>query len=83
MGKCNIDHSLESVKEKLESQKEYVPANLYTCCKELLDQDLDQHTLNELFHLLKKYDLANAEEKQERQEKIMALINGESFLSND
>ncbi|WP_240375490.1 group-specific protein [Bacillus piscicola] len=73
MSKCNIDHSKSSVLEKLASQKEYLPAAIFTHCQELLEKEADQETLNELFHLLKKYDLADNSEKQERNQKITAI----------
>ncbi|SFE36161.1 FdhD protein [Alteribacillus iranensis] len=73
MGKCNIDHSLDSVREKLESQRSYLPDDVYQHSQTILGENPDQTTLNELFHLLKKYDLADIKEKQERDEKIIAL----------
>lgn len=70
---CNIDHSLEDVKKKLADQKEFLPEELYNGSNQILQRHLDQETLNELFHLLKKYDLASEEERAERDKGIRKL----------
>ncbi len=54
MGKCSIDHSHEDVAQKLESQKEFLPESLTADLQQFLLREHSQHTLNELFHLLKK-----------------------------
>lgn len=41
--------------------------------KQLLKRKPNQSTLNELFHVLKKYDLASDEEKLERNENLKQL----------
>ncbi|GGG14417.1 group-specific protein [Paenibacillus abyssi] len=74
MGTCNIDHSQEDVIQKLESQKEFMPQPLGENVLRFLKNVHDQHTLNELFHLLKKYDLASKEEQEARNEKLLQLI---------
>ncbi|MFC4321595.1 group-specific protein [Litchfieldia salsa] len=73
MSTCKLDHSLEDVLKKLNSQKAYLPSHSYTKCKEILDGDPSQTVLNELFHLLKKYDLAAENEKTIREKKIEIL----------
>ncbi|QQK74753.1 group-specific protein [Salicibibacter cibarius] len=70
---CPIDHTPEQVKEKLDNQHPYLPENIYVKAAHLLNQEQSQETLNELFHLLKKYDLAETRERKERNEKILAL----------
>lgn len=75
MSKCNIDHSHQDVVEKLDSQKEYLTNDLYFETKGYLEVSRPQETLNELFHLLKKYDLAPAEEQLMRDKKIDDLIS--------
>ncbi|WP_096187674.1 group-specific protein [Evansella halocellulosilytica] len=70
---CNIDHSLEDVSKKLESQKEFLPSHIYDAVNVLLSKKPDQQVLNEVFHALKKYDLANDEEKHERNEILNKL----------
>lgn len=75
MSKCNLDHSREDVLKKLESQREFLPSGLYAQTQEYLRQELSQAVLNELFHLLKKYDLISAEEQRERVAKLTELFN--------
>ncbi|AXF56946.1 group-specific protein [Salicibibacter kimchii] len=70
---CPIDHTPEQVKEKLESQHSFLPENIYDKAAGLLAQEQPQETLNELFHLLKKYDLVETRERKERNEQILAL----------
>jgi hypothetical protein len=74
MGKCNIDHSLEDVKNKLEEQSAFLPENVKVQVEESLTNEKSQAFLNELFHLLKKYDLADQREKEDRNTKIINLI---------
>ena len=74
MGKCSIDHSYGDVLNKLESQGDYLPDSLEQDLYKFLQRNLSQETLNELFHLLKKYDLASSEEKIERNEGLQHLM---------
>jgi hypothetical protein len=75
MGTCNLDHSHEDVIQKLESQHNFLPEPIYDDLNRFLKSEHSQHTLNVLFHLLKKYDLASKEEQGERNEKFILLIN--------
>lgn len=74
MSKCNIDHSHQDVMEKFQSQQEFMPSSLVQQINTYLSQNISQENLNELFHLLKKYDLATEEEKEQRNDKINELI---------
>lgn len=74
MGKCNIDHSHEDVVSKFESQKEFLPARLVGKVRQFLENEQSQENLNELFHLLKKYDLVSESEREERDEKLEKLV---------
>jgi hypothetical protein len=74
MGECKLDHSVADVEKKLEEQAPFLPADLTEKLRALLQTDLSQAQCNELFHLLKKYDLASAEERQQREEKMAALL---------
>jgi len=74
MSICNIDHSQEDVLKKLDSQKESLSSDTYHVLKGFLERPRSQETLNELFHLLKKYDLASPDEQLERDKKIDALV---------
>ncbi|UOQ92049.1 group-specific protein [Halobacillus shinanisalinarum] len=74
MRKCNIDHSQEDVVNKLESQKEFLPNHLADGTRDFLQKEHSQETLNDLFHLLKKYDLSSESEQKERNEAIEKMI---------
>lgn len=74
MGACNINHSLTDVQEKLDSQKPYLPEHLIAGLHESLTVNQSQETINEIFHLLKKYDLATEEKQKERNEKLETYI---------
>ncbi|WP_461183663.1 hypothetical protein [Virgibacillus kimchii] len=75
MGVCNIDHSHESVVKKLKDQEAFLPAELNENIYRFLEKDLCQETLNEVFHLLKKYDLASEEERKDRNNKFAAIMD--------
>ncbi|PAV30447.1 group-specific protein [Virgibacillus profundi] len=74
MGVCNIDHSREDVVKKLKSQENFLPEELNKKIHHFLKKEHSQETLNEVFHLLKKYDLAEKSEQEDRNEKFSALI---------
>lgn len=67
---CPIDHTTEEVQNKLEAQQPYLPLEICEGIKRMLDIKQPQERLNELFHLLKKYDLADKEEQLERNTKL-------------
>ncbi|MBB6450101.1 hypothetical protein HNR44_002079 [Geomicrobium halophilum] len=73
MESCPIDHTPEQVKEKLESQQNFLPSEVYEHANQLLKRELSQETLNELFHLLKKYDLAEPQEQEQRNSALLQL----------
>jgi hypothetical protein len=74
MSQCSIDHSLEDVQKKYESQKEFLPIELQALFNTFFSKTQSQETLNEVFHLLKKYDLSNEDEKQTRNEKFLLVL---------
>jgi len=71
---CPIDHTTEEVRQKLEEQKPYLPLEIYEGIKRMLDIDQPQERLNEIFHLLKKYDLAAEDEQLERNTKLHGMF---------
>ncbi|WP_301109900.1 hypothetical protein [Sporosarcina sp.] len=75
MSRCTIDHSHEDTLKKLQEQQEYLPDNLVERCGMFLRKPLGQETLNEVFHLLKKYDLAEEIERLERNRQLEKLLN--------
>ncbi|MFT4415240.1 hypothetical protein ACLM5H_15370 [Fredinandcohnia humi] len=74
MSTCNIDHSKDDVYNKLVNQKQFLPAELFEAANIFLDKETTQQELNELFHLLKKYDLATSEEQEKRNHAIQELV---------
>ncbi|TDL31904.1 group-specific protein [Jeotgalibacillus sp. S-D1] len=74
MGTCSIDHSHQEVVNKLDSQLDFLPSHLYEGAQQFLKTGLRQEELNELFHLLKKYDLVSMEERQMRNKQMEQLI---------
>ena len=74
MGTCNIDHSNNDVMKKFQNQKEYLPETLIDKINNFLEKEQPQEKLNDLFHLLKKYDLASAEERDKRNEKLTGML---------
>ncbi|MEC5425533.1 hypothetical protein QGM71_18805 [Virgibacillus sp. C22-A2] len=75
MGACNIDHSYEDVMKKLKSQEAFLSVELSVKLHHFLERVHPQETMNELFHLLKKYDLSSKEEQEERNNKMISLIS--------
>ncbi len=74
MGKCTIDHTLEDVKQKLAEQSAFMPRELVMEVGDSLSEAANQSYLNEVFHLLKKYDLADVNERETRNEKLSDLV---------
>lgn len=70
MGSCNIDHTQDEVKQKLSEQKPFLPTNVADQLAQALTVDVTQESLNDIFHLLKKYDLATEDEQKEREQKL-------------
>ncbi len=70
VGKCTIDHSYGDVLAKLEDQSDFMPDALVQRTYKFLQQTISQEALNELFHLLKKYDLATDSEREKRNQEI-------------
>lgn len=83
MGKCTIDHSYEDVMTKLENQSAYMPDSLVQEAYGFLHQTITQETLNEIFHLLKKYDLAPEEDRRNRDAELRKLMKELQLEEND
>ncbi|PIE93198.1 group-specific protein [Bacillus fungorum] len=71
---CNIDHSIEDVMNKLESQKSFLSEEMFKVLKEFLQGNHSQEILNDVFHLLKKYDLVGEEERETRNAQLLLII---------
>jgi hypothetical protein len=74
LGECKLNHTKEDVKGKYESQAEFLPEDM----KQLFDQffagEHSQELLNEVFHLLKKYDLVSVDEQIARNERLYLVL---------
>ncbi|MCU5326964.1 group-specific protein [Bacillus wiedmannii] len=71
---CNINHSMEDVMNKLESQKSFLPEVIFKGLKVFLRGNHSQEILNDIFHLLKKYDLVSEEEREMRNTQLLLII---------
>ena len=71
---CNIDHSMEDVMSKLESQKSFLPEVIFKELKVFLRGNHSQKILNDIFHLLKKYDFVSEEEREMRNTQLLLII---------
>jgi citrate synthase len=74
MSTCNIDHSHEDVRKKYEAQSEFLPNGIRDLFAAFFQKEHSQEILNEVFHLLKKYDLADEEEKEERNRRLEFIL---------
>ncbi|MFG6118889.1 hypothetical protein [Thalassobacillus sp. B23F22_16] len=74
MAECNIDHGQDDVKKKLISQEEFLPDELAVKMHIYLKDIRSQEELNDIFHLLKKYDTASEQEREERNEKLRKYV---------
>ena len=74
MGECKLDHSHEDVKKKYEDQSEFLPEELKPLFVSFFAREHTQEILNEVFHLLKKYDLATEEEQNERNNRLYLVV---------
>lgn len=72
---CKLNHSLEDVRQKFESQKEYLPPDMNSSFESFFNHEHTQDLLNDVFHLLKKYDLASEEEKDHRNKRLNMVLN--------
>lgn len=74
MSQCNIDHSQEDVRKKFESQINFLPSEICEPFVEFFQEEHSQEILNEVFHLLKKYDLVSDEEREARNNRILLIL---------
>lgn len=71
---CPIDHSLKDVRNKLTEQQPFLPERLHAGLEAYLTEAISQAALNDIFHLLKKYDLASEAEKKERDKQMEQYV---------
>ncbi|WML45946.1 hypothetical protein [Neobacillus sp. PS3-40] len=74
MSECKVNHSHDDVKNKFESQATFLPDELTSLFKSFFEKEHTQDILNQVFHLLKKYDLASDEEKSGRNNQMYLIL---------
>ncbi|MBP0725762.1 group-specific protein [Bacillus sp. RG28] len=74
MSTCKLNHSTQDVIDKVELQKSHLPEILAEGLFKILQTKPSQVLLNELFHLLKKYDLSSPNEQEIRNNRLSQLI---------
>ncbi|WP_071459610.1 group-specific protein [Bacillus massilinigeriensis] len=74
MSECKMDHSVDDVKKKFAEQKDNLPLDLHPLFQQFLMEEHTQDILNEVFHLLKKYDLASEVERSERNKRLYMVV---------
>lgn len=74
MSECKLDHLQEDVKNKYESQTAFLPEDMKSLFEQFFAKERTQEILNEVFHLLKKFDLASEEEKSERTNRLYMVL---------
>ena len=75
MSECKLDHNHNDVKSKYESQASFLPEEMKPLFTHFFEKEHTQELLNEVFHLLKKYDLASEEEKENRKNRLYLVLN--------
>jgi len=74
MGHCSLDHSLVDVRQKFESQVDFLPDEIKVLFHEFFLKEHSQDILNETFHLLKIYDLVDEGERSARDKQLLLII---------
>ncbi|SDM73862.1 group-specific protein [Bacillus sp. OK048] len=74
MSECKLNHSQEDVKNKFESQAAFLPEDMMPLFKQFFTEEHTQDLLNEVFHLLKKYDLASEDERNARNNRLFLVL---------
>ncbi|MBS4189369.1 group-specific protein [Bacillus sp. FJAT-49705] len=74
MSECKLDHTHDDVIRKFEQQQEYLPEDLKPLLAVFFEKEHTQVLLNEVFHLLKKFDLSSDEEKLERINRLSFIL---------
>jgi hypothetical protein len=74
MSECKLNHSQEDVRNKYESQEAFLPDDMKPLFEQFFSKEHTQDLLNEVFHLLKKYDLASEEDRIERSNRLYMVL---------
>lgn len=74
MSECKLNHSQEDVRNKYDSQEVFLPEDMKSLFEQFFSKEHTQNLLNEVFHLLKKYDLASEEDRNERNNRLYLVL---------
>lgn len=74
MSECKLNHSKSDVQNKYDQQEKYLPEEIRDLLQVFFKKELPQSTLNTIFHLLKKYDLAESSEQERRIEQLKEIV---------
>ena len=74
MGECKVDHSPEDVRNKYANMEPHLPDELKPLFGEFLAGEHTQEIWNEVFHLLKKYDLASGDDREEKNNRLYMVL---------
>jgi hypothetical protein len=74
MSECKLDHSTEDVKNKYDVQSAFLPVDMKPLFNQFFQKEHTQDLLNEVFHLLKKYDLATEDGQRERNNRLYLVL---------
>lgn len=74
MSECKLNHTHEDIKNKYESQAAFLPEEMKPLFHAFFEKEHTQDILNEVFHLLKKYDLATEEEQGNRNNRLNLVL---------
>ncbi|MEC2057503.1 group-specific protein [Peribacillus psychrosaccharolyticus] len=74
MSECKLNHSKSDVQNKYDQQEEYLPEDIRNLFQVFFKKEHSQSTINTVFHLLKKYDLAESSEQKRRNEQLKEIV---------
>jgi hypothetical protein len=74
MSECKLNHSQEDVSNKYQSLEAFLPGDMKPLFEQFFSKEHTQGLLNEVFHLLKKYDLASEEDRNERNNRLYMVL---------
>jgi hypothetical protein len=74
MSECKLNHTHEDVKNKYISVSAFLPEDMKPLFDQFFSKEHTQDLLNDVFHLLKKYDLASEEEKGARNSRLYLVL---------
>jgi len=74
MSECKLNHTHEDVKNKFVSVSAFLPEDMKPLFDVFFSKEHTQDLLNDVFHLLKKYDLASEKERTARNNRLYLVL---------